>query len=279
MMELARLLTKLSIDDLKSSRILYESRQYRTSYFFFQQSAEKANKALGLFLGIITEKDLFDIQHKQTKIYRKGLVTQEGKANTFTDLIGLFPQVGNHDFVNQINVNEYKKYLQDGLRYIDSLYNLDLVHIPSPDLSYMLRELRKLEKAKTVIKLPKKANQEMKGQLIQLADWIGTFGTTEATQGKKQLEEMLNDDSKFSEFAKDIHELMRVYVDSAFIGMTFWFCAIVTVQHSSLTRYPDSNRNNPMDIYKKRLPLVKKQPEFMDLLWKALVKLQRLLPK
>lgn len=278
-MELARLLTKLSIDDLKSSRILYESRQYRTSYFFFQQSAEKANKALGLFLGIITEKDLFDIQHKQTKIYRKGLVTQEGKANTFTDLIGLFPQVGNHDFVNQINVNEYKKYLQDGLRYIDSLYNLDLVHIPSPDLSYMLRELRKLEKAKTVIKLPKKANQEMKGQLIQLADWIGTFGTTEATQGKKQLEEMLNDDSKFSEFAKDIHELMRVYVDSAFIGMTFWFCAIVTVQHSSLTRYPDSNRNNPMDIYKKRLPLVKKQPEFMDLLWKALVKLQRLLPK
>jgi len=61
-------------------------------------------------------------------------------------------------------------------------------------------------------------------------------------------------------------------IDLAFINLTLYFCAIITVQHSSLTRYPDDNVNPDM-VYTKRLPLVKKQNEFMDLLDKALIKL------
>lgn len=278
-MELARTLIRLSKSDLESSRVLYDNRQFRTSYFFFQQSAEKANKAFGLLSEIISEDDIFKnkIQHNQTKIYRKGLVEQEEKANRLLNAVKPFPRLENHKFFQEIDFAEYQKYLKDSLSKIDSLYHLDLVRISSSDLNYFLRELRKLEKAKTQIKLPKKADREMKQVMLNVADWIGNVGTQEAVDGKKELEEFLNDEKKWTEFSSILRKkIFPVQLDVIFVNATLWICAIITVQHSSLTRYPDNRNNNPIDIYKKKLPLVKKQPQFMDFLEKALIKLQYL---
>lgn len=278
-MELAKTLIKLSKSNLKSSRILYENGQFRTSYFFFQQSAEKANKAFGLLNEIISEDDIFKnkIQHNQAKIYRKGLAEQEEKANKLLNTIKPFPQLENHKFVQQIDFAEYQKYLKNGLSKIDSLYNLDLVRIPASDLSYFLRELRKLENAKTKIKMPSKAPKGMKKDLLNLADFIGSIGTQEAIKGKEEFEEMLNDEKKFTQFFNILrNKIVPMQVDMFFVNYTLWICAIITVQHSSITRYPDEKNDSPIDIYNKKLPLVKKQPQFMDFLEKALVKLKNL---
>lgn len=276
-MALAKILIKLSISDLKSSRLLYKNRQFRTSYFFFQQSVEKANKAFGLLGGIITEKDLFKIQHNQAKIYRKGLVEQEENANKLLNAVKSFPQLETHKFFQQIDFAQYQKYLKNSLSQIDSLYNLDLVRISASDLSDYLRELRKLEKAKTKIKIPKKADKEMKQEMLNVADWIGTAGTKEAINGKKEFEEFLNDEKKWAEFSNILRKKMiPLQLDTIFVNATLWICAIITVQHSSLTRYPDDKNNNPIEIYQMKLPIVKKQPQFMDFLEKALIKLQLL---
>ena len=48
----------LSLSDLKSSKLLYDNSQFRTSYFFFQQATEKANKALALLGGLLSETEL-----------------------------------------------------------------------------------------------------------------------------------------------------------------------------------------------------------------------------
>lgn len=52
-MKLISDLLKLSETDLKSSRILYYSGQYPQSVFLFQQSTEKANKAIGLMVDFL----------------------------------------------------------------------------------------------------------------------------------------------------------------------------------------------------------------------------------
>ena len=67
----------LSKSDLNSSKILHENGHYRNSYFLFQQTTEKANKAFALISEILTETELKTIQHDQTKIYRKAIVKQE----------------------------------------------------------------------------------------------------------------------------------------------------------------------------------------------------------
>lgn len=282
-MKMTNLLIKLSLSDLESSRILYDKRQYRTSYFFFQQAAEKANKAFGLFAEIITEEDLFRIQHNQTKIYRKGLSKQVETTEQFLGAMKVFPHLENHEFIKQIDTNEYEKYLKGGLSYIDSLHNLDLVNIPANELNSFLRELRKLERAKQKLKKERidvsaKDRESFKRHMLLLADMIGSFGTEQAKEEKAKFEAFLGD-KKQSE--KLVNILVRkglpLKLDEIFIATTLWLCAIVTVRHSSLTRYPDDAGNNPLDIYKKKLPIVSKQPQFMDFLEKALGRLPYLI--
>ena len=68
--------------------------------------------------------------------------------------------------------------------------------------------------------------------------------------------------------------LLQSMLDLAYIKLAISACSILTVQHSTLTRYPE-NGKDPTKIYTLRLPLVKKQPLFMDLLEDAICKMDR----
>ena len=52
-MEIITTLIKLALSDLKAARILYSEKQFRASYFLFQQASEKATKAFALKFGLI----------------------------------------------------------------------------------------------------------------------------------------------------------------------------------------------------------------------------------
>ena len=84
-MELTKNLLRLATGDLESARVLYDQQQFRNSYFCFQQATEKANKALGLEQGIIQEKDLQAIGHKQLEIYKKITNEQFKKLKTLVN--------------------------------------------------------------------------------------------------------------------------------------------------------------------------------------------------
>lgn len=43
-------------EDLQAAKILYLAKQHRNSYYFFQQSVEKANKAFAIYLGFKEER-------------------------------------------------------------------------------------------------------------------------------------------------------------------------------------------------------------------------------
>ena len=60
----------------------------------------------------------------------------------------------------------------------------------------------------------------------------------------------------------------------ATIVLSLFACGILTTQHSSLARYPE-NGKNPLNIYTAKLPLIKKQILFMDLLEDAIKKLTK----
>lgn len=223
----------LSLSDLKSSKLLHEQQQYRTSYFLFQQASEKANKAFALKFGLIKVEKLRGIGHDQLKIDRSYLTKQledikinlkEKKENS-SKLLDKYKKISNH------------------LTSILKLNNEDLVNISTIDLNFLYNELNILT-TPFIKKYP-----EFK-ELYKR----GSGGTLEGLTFIKHV----------IKWTQDLH----------FIKLTFQACAILTLQHVTLTRYPQ-NAQNPIKIYTKKLPLVRKQLLFMNLLEKAIHKLDK----
>lgn len=270
----AKLWIDLARSDLKSSRLLYDNGHYRTSYFFFQQTAEKANKAFAHFVGLLSDKEFKDIQHDQLKIYRKTIAKQEGEIKRLVQVLEPYPKVANYQILQQTNFRDYQKTLSEGLNVIDSLRSYDLVNIHTQDLNFILGQLNTVKNTK--LKIPRNFEDVLKNQMVGVADWIGQFETQEAISAKTEFLEFMDEpDNSKKIYNLILKQILPMVIDLAFVNLTLYFCAIVTVQHSSLTRYPDDNVN-PDTVYTKKLPLVKKQKEFMDLLDKALLKLSKI---
>jgi HEPN domain-containing protein len=274
MNETVKIWIDLSRSDLKSSKLLYDNGHYRTSYFFFQQAAEKANKAFAHFSGVLSDKEIRDTQHDQLKIYRKTMVKQEGEIKTLINALKPYPKVANHIVLQQAYFADYQQTLLQGFNVIDSLRNFDLVNIPTKDLTILLEQLNKVENTK--LNFPRDFEVVLKKQMFGVAEWIGQFETQEAIDAKIEFCKYMDSVDNEKEFNNLIvKQMLPLLFDLTFVNLTLLFCAIITVQHSTLTRYPDDGIN-PDTIYTKRLPLVKKQIEFMNLLDKALLKITKL---
>jgi len=262
----------LATSDLKSSRLLHDSGHFRTSYFLFQQATEKANKAYALLTDILKEEELQKISHDTLKIYRRTTVKQEHEIKTLVKVLEPYPKVSQHKVLSKINFTKYHETLSDGVRFMDGLRKEDLVNIAATDLNDFLRELKKIKATK--ITLPVNYEKKMEKIMLDVADWIGQFGTDEALKAKMEFSDFISDKQN----AKDFYDIMcnkmlPMMIDLSFVHMTLFYCAIITVQHSSLSRYPES-RKNPDFIYTKRLPLIQKQKQFMDMLADSLERLK-----
>lgn len=272
MNETVKIWIELALSDLRSSQLLYDNKHFRTSYFFFQQATEKANKAYALLGGQLNERDFKDIQHDQLKIFRKTIVKQEFKLKTLIQVLEPLKKVADYKLISTKNLKEYGNALSDSLKYIDSLRHHDLVNTSLADLNYLLRQLKKVKETK--IKIPLNFEKKFKIIMINVADWVGQFESNEAIESKMEILNFIND----GELSRQLSELMlnqiiSAMIDIVFINLTLYFCAIITIQHSSLSRYPDNNGTNPDNIYVLRLPLVKKQKEFMNYLQDAINRL------
>jgi HEPN domain-containing protein/uncharacterized protein (UPF0147 family) len=265
---------KLALSDLKSSKALYAKRHYRTSYFLFQQAAEKANKAFALYGGLATEEELSKIGHDQFKLYRKSIVKQQAELKHFTHAIEMLPErVRDHEMTGLNAIHSVHTGQIEIIKFIDSLRNKDLVNILAVELNHLYKLLIALRKPD--FKLPRNSREVVKAIISNIADWAGNFETPEATTARKELEEMGNDPGKSKEMYKIMIQILRLTMDFAFVFYSFCCCALLTVQHSSLTRYPAGGKD-PLNIYTIKLPLVKKQLLFMDLLQDAIRKLQKM---
>lgn len=230
---------QLSLSDLNSARILYEQKQFRTSYFLFQQAAEKANKGFAKQMKMVNEEDFEKIGHDQFKIYRKGLIEQEKKlAAVITSADNVSTKmIADHNKV-KVNLSKLDKYLdkikKEGLRF------------SSTDLNKMYKEIN-LYKNPLHKRLP--------------------------PGSQKSFDEMVKKTKTDSKNAYIFVNLLLYWVaDLVFIITTLASCAELTAHHSSATRYPKGD-TNPIDIYTRKLPLIKKQPLFMSLLEEALKKI------
>jgi hypothetical protein len=265
---------KLSFSDLAASRILYEQGHYRTSYFLFQQASEKANKAFALYAGLVNENDLKDIGHNQFKIYRRTIVKHEAELKNLIKATENLPsKAKDHEILGLNTILSVHKGQSEVIKTIDRLKNEDLINISTVELNQVYKQLLALQNPE--IKLPKDFDKKLKQAMLKIADLAGTFETTEAMAERKELENMVHDKEKLKELSDVLDKMLRRTTDVIFIFYSLWICALLTIQHSSLARYPLEDKN-PLQIYTSKLPIIKKQSLFMELLADVLKRLKKL---
>lgn len=266
---------KIAISDLKSSQLLYANKHYRTSYFFFQQSVEKANKALFMMSSDLEEKDLKNVGHNQIKVYRRKLVEQEKEVGSTINIISSLPnEIKNHELMGFEVMQKNQSNLQELIKSFDGLHNLDLIYVGAPVLKKMYKQIKDVEAIN--FKIKKVPDSELKNLLLKMKELADKVNTPEAQELKKDYDGYLSDDKKFKEFSNALKKIWAIYLNNIFIGSTLYMCSLITIQHSSISRYPEDDLN-PFEIYNLRLPLAKKQPLFMELLDDVLRRMRKVL--
>jgi HEPN domain-containing protein len=262
----------IALSDLQSSKILYVSKEYRTSYFQFQQASEKANKSLALFGLDMNAEDLKRLSHNQIKIYKKPLIDQQNKIQKILETFELFPKVKNHPLTQTFRFQEAERILEKANTYVNDLLGKKSLDITTKEIHTMLDELYELEDQKFTI--PQKLDLQFIETMRTSIDWIGHFEIPEAHALQRELQDFFDNEKNIQMVYDWLKIMMQFNKTFSFILASFTTCAYFTTKHNESTRYPIDG-NNPLKIYTKKLPMIRDQEEIMDVLERALKKFRR----
>jgi len=247
--------------DLKAAYLLYKEKEYRTSYLCFQQASEKASKALALTMGLFEEKDLLDIRHDQMKVYKQVIkLTKEKVLTTWAMVTGRTTVPSNKEIATLFVADGFPLRPILSVLQLEDLKARDLTTLSTEELNEYLFTIEEMDDNFLMAATGKsKDAQQMRERLVSVLG-IAEISSLRAQPEKWQAAE---------------RKVCRLLADLLFITSTCFFCAILTIQHSSKPRYPSAG-HDPLKLYRGNLPIVRKQQDFMDLLSEALRLLARL---
>ena len=258
--------------DIKSSKILLENGCYSQSYFYFQQATEKANKASWMLDGSLKESQLKSIGHNQFKPLRKNLISQKDNIDYLKLLESKLDFISENPFLKQVDVEEYKENLEVSIKSIDKLKNQDLFDFDESELDEILEMLEELKTSK--LELQEGFSEKIKSLLIDYATWLKKFNSEQTNSEADELFQLLDNDEKFQDYLKMIEQLLASMEVLIYTSYTFYFCSILTIQHSNSTRYPQElDGKSPLQVYNRSLEIIKKQHKFLNYLDDALDRL------
>jgi hypothetical protein len=256
--------------DLKASQVLYEARLYAQSYFFFQQATEKAVKSLYAFIGTANSKEIFDVRHNVFKLQHKEIEQTKKRNEAVKAIVEIMPFFEKLDYITQKQTEQKNKDLDDTMLLISELKQYDLINIPSRDLTKYLKHIESIKLRK--LKTPNEAAELFKKEIDNFILNIENEGSPKAVWFAKLIKNEWEYLSLDSRFILDIVESILESLNIAKVHIVFHYCSLLTIQHSSITRYFDNRNPGPLpsEIYTKKLPVVRLQPKFMKHLNEAM---------
>ncbi len=257
--------------DIKASKLLHQDGLFSQSYFYFQQSSEKSNKAFWMLNGLVTQDGLRSIGHDQIKPLKshyQALMQNIRDINSF-EKNGI--SLTQSPLFSDLDIQGYSKDLAAHIAELGSLKNKDLSKITIADLDEWANTIRDLEEAE--VNLPADFLDLIKVKTAANIKFLESFtGNALENEKKEWLDfiEKTDDDQLIAIFEKVLDDVLEL----SSISVILYSCTLLTVQHSSKTRYPESpNWTSPLEFYCPSLPIVARQMEFLEYLDKALVRL------
>jgi HEPN domain-containing protein len=233
-------LLKLSEEELTTAKDQYKKGIYHKSLFLFQQSVEKAYKALALDTRQIELTDLKKIGHDYVKLLKKSLsgLPENTRGKLLTDNLDL------------LKIEEPV----DGTEIYNGLMQMsraDFFNLPEEMIEYFLQLIA--------------ANKKMisKSDFSYLVDIVNSSNKLTA----EELEAFNIDHEKG--YSPEELKTMALFQSH---GVTLQFIGLMTSPHSEQTRYPlqENNYKCPTEIYTIELPLIKHQEKLMKMAGEAI---------
>lgn len=262
-------LLKIAKMDLHASRVLYENRLYPQSIFYFQQSVEKACKAFALITNQVTEKELpRKIGHDAIKIYERVTKQQVIRFRYINENLNKLPELKTMAIFKDFDAERSQSEFEIALSEIEEIRDErdDLIYISISDIRYFLREIeqikRDMEKGRQDMlnfKITESTWSNMKGVLLEFYMYLLKLDSTQSKEIRCDLDKA---DARLS-IEKSIKGLLEPLFITLPISVSLYYLTIVTLPHSTITRYP-LNGFTPAKIYTKRLPLVELLPKLLE---------------
>ncbi len=260
------ILFRLSLGDLAAAGCLYKEGYWRQSYFMFQQASEKANKGFVVLAGEVKQQDVKKFWHGQLGIYKTLTEKKRKEIGEIKEAFASYPHTQTTTLL-ALNFNAHYDMIEKALQEFTAHEKKKTDTFTLRELSDLIRELKEIENI-PIIK-PRNIKANLKKYFIQLAEWSGEFGTPSSLASKKELLEIVNNKKKLQEISDYTFDITALQLQIAFSQFTLLICAMITNNHSTSTRYAEGGID-PDKVYTNRLPVVKKQEQFMNLLGKAI---------
>lgn len=268
----AHKLLEVSVDDLQCARILYESKNYRNSFYLFQQSVEKANKGFGLYLGLIDMQKLKGkIGHMPVKIYTAFLDEQQQKLKQLAPALSALPTLP-QDFLNSETLDDYNSGLAEVIGFIPKVNSNTLLKFSISEIDDLLDSLYETMFEK--LDPPSRNSPHLAEIFMIMIHWFEDIDTIQASEYRNEVIAALNDSTQKEHVFSYIQLLFKTINSLSFTMAAFVVLAIFTNQHGSRPRYHEDDFN-PITTYTKKYPTILRQRDLMDLLEEAIKQFKR----
>lgn len=268
-------LLKVAKSDVAASEILYENRLFSQSYFYFQQATEKATKALILFLEMSSAKETFNVRHNIFKLHKTHFFKAKEENEKALNIVKTLPFFETSGLIKSKEIKEQLNNSEELLSFFDSMKEFDLINIPTKDIHLFLEKIKSLDLKRN--RIP-----------ADLEKWIEIFFMpfiSEMESHDSILAKYMAKEMKAAFESEEIGDLIRGHfadVIESFVHIMYsyavlYFSGYLTIQHSSISRYPDTNnpKRSPLRIYNKKLSVVKYQSLFLQHLKKAIIMIEK----
>jgi hypothetical protein len=276
-MVLAEELLEIAVNDLEASRILYENKLYPQAIFYFAQSVEKANKSMAALTGNHDEKYFSKkIGHEVIKIHQKNSRRTQQKFGRILERSRKDPMYKMFPLFDESNIKTVIEQSNNSIQEIDVIKEQkdDLLFIKATEIN---EDLRNISKGKRRIQ---KYIQKLSEVDVDANQWMNNI---------TEMSELLPEDHELKEasleFIKNsekvnfglmweaVKYLFIVNLKSIIVIMPLYYLSVITLPLASVSRYPE-NGKSPLELFNRKLPLVRKLPFLIEVLSEALQNLK-----
>lgn len=266
-MNLAEEYLKIAKKDLKATKILHKNRLYSQALFYFAQSVEKANKGFALTSNKYSEKDMLNINHDATRIYRDNIIELKKRYENLLWNLNQLPEFKNTKFAKNLDIENIIKECEESLRKLAEIQKgkIDLIFISKREIRKILKEIGEND-------------NEIEDAIINISNF--TLTENEWEEHKKDLLKQFenpenNNVASLLQTEMDVSGLNIQEVETAIkkmymqsfhwmsVSNYLYHLGIITLPHAVITRYPKDNLS-PKKIYNQNLPVVRLLPDLID---------------
>ncbi|WP_321431116.1 HEPN domain-containing protein [uncultured Methanolobus sp.] len=276
-MGLAEELLEIAEKDLEASRILYENKLYPQAIFYFAQSVEKANKSMAALTGSYDEKYFTrKIGHEAIKIHQKNSRRTQQKFGRILERSRKGPMYKKFPLFDESSIKTVIEQSDNAIQEIDAIKEQkdDLLFIKATEINEALRDLSKGKRRiqKYIQKLSEvdvDANQWM-DNITEMSEFL-----PEDHELKETSLEFIKNFEKvnFGLIWEAVKYLFIVNLKSIMVIMPLYYLSVITLPLASVSRYPEKGKS-PLELFNRKLPLVRKLPFLMEMLSEALQNLK-----